>query len=180
MHQDFSSRRDFAVEQGDHLTLLNIFMAFQSRLRLNKHTVQKWCSDRRLNFKSLQRATSIRDQLKRQLARFGLNADDEAKGSSHDENKSSNILRCLTTGHFAHAARFDNASGTFHPVSSPGTVMYAHPTSLFFNRKADYVIFSEVLQTGKDDKIFIRDVSKIEKSWLTDPSIVLGGYYSIK
>ena len=180
VHQDFSSRRDFAVEQGDHLTLLNIFVAFQSRIRLNKHTVQKWCSDRRLNFKSLQRASSIREQLKRQVARFGLNVDDEAKGSSHDENKSNSILRCLTTGHFAHAARFDNASGTFHPVSSPSTVMYAHPTSLFFNRKADYVIFSEVLQTGKDDKIFIRDISKIEKSWLTDASIVLGKYYSIK
>ena len=43
--------------------------------------------------------------------------------------------------------------------------MYAHPSSLMFNRKADYIIFNEVLETG--DKIYIKDISKIEKNWLT-------------
>lgn len=33
------------------------------------------------------------------------------------------------------------------------------------NRKADWVIFHEVMQMGQ--KTFIRDVTKIEKAWLT-------------
>lgn len=37
------------------------------------------------------------------------------------------------------------------------------------NRKADWVIFHEILETG--NKTFIRDVTKIEKSWLLDGSI---------
>ena len=34
------------------------------------------------------------------------------------------------------------------------------------NRKADWVIFHEIMETG--DKIFIRDVTKIQKSWLRE------------
>ena len=34
------------------------------------------------------------------------------------------------------------------------------------NRKADWVIFTEVMETG--EKIFIRDVTKIERDWLTE------------
>jgi ATP-dependent RNA helicase DDX35 len=33
-----------------------------------------------------------------------------------------------------------------------------------FNRKADWVIFHEAMETG--GKTFIRDVTKIEKGWL--------------
>ena len=35
-----------------------------------------------------------------------------------------------------------------------------------FNRKADWVIFHEVIETG--NKTFIRDVTKIEKGWLVE------------
>jgi ATP-dependent RNA helicase DDX35 len=55
--------------------------------------------------------------------------------------------------------------GTFRTVDG-GTVMHAHPSSLMFNRKADWVIFTEVVETG--EKTFVRDVSKIEKGWLTE------------
>ncbi|WZH39355.1 P-loop containing nucleoside triphosphate hydrolase protein [Fusarium acuminatum] len=38
--------------------------------------------------------------------------------------------------------------------------------SLMFNRKADWVIFHEAMETGS--KIFIREVTKIEKGWLLE------------
>jgi ATP-dependent RNA helicase DDX35 len=37
---------------------------------------------------------------------------------------------------------------------------------MLFNRKADWVIFPEVMETG--NKTFIRDVTKIEKGWLVE------------
>ena len=44
------------------------------------------------------------------------------------------------------------------------------------NRKADWVIFHEILEIG--NKTFIRDVTKIEKSWLLDGSH--SSYYQIQ
>lgn len=48
--------------------------------------------------------------------------------------------------------------------------------NLLQNRKADWVIFHEILETS--NKTFIRDITKIEKSWLLDPS--LSTYYQVR
>lgn len=164
------SRRKFAAEEGDHLTLLNVYTAFVGKGRKEA----KWCKDNFLNFKSLSRAVSIRNQLKRYLERFGIKVDE-----SLDSRKSTvpatgeQIRRCLTTGFFAQAARMQ-PDGSFLTVNG-GTTLHAHPTSLMFNRTADWVIFHEVIETGT--KTFIRDVSKIEKAWLTEYA---PEFYSIK
>ncbi|KAL2011771.1 hypothetical protein VTN00DRAFT_4489 [Thermoascus crustaceus] len=158
-----SSRRKFAVEEGDHLTYLNVYQAFVTKGKKDP----KWCRDNHLNYKSLLRAVSIRTQLKRYLERFGIQVD-ESLFSSHQQadlsRKPEQIRRCLTTGYFAHAAKMQ-PDGTFKTVSGDLT-LHAHPSSLMFNRKADWVIFHEILQTG--DKTFIRDITKIEKSYLLE------------
>lgn len=167
-----TARRKFAVEEGDHITLLNVYQAFITKGRKEA----KFCHDNYLNFKSLTRAVSIRAQLKRYLERFGLSVDESLSSSSNANNpnmtplkaggpsKSEQIRRCLTTGFFAHAAKMQ-PDGTFRNVAG-GTVLHAHPSSLMFNRKADWVVFHEVMETGS--KTFIRDVTKIEKSWLVE------------
>lgn len=43
------------------------------------------------------------------------------------------------------------------------------------NRKADWVIFNEVMETGS--KTYIRDITKIEKSWLLEYA---SEYYQVK
>ncbi|CAL5873513.1 uncharacterized protein PFLUO_LOCUS7793 [Penicillium psychrofluorescens] len=157
-----SNRRKFAVEEGDHLTYLNVYQAFVTKGKKDS----KWCRDNLLNYQSLQRAVSIRGQLKRYLERFGIQVDETL--STHravDPSKQpEQIQRCLTTGYFAHAAKMQ-PDGTFKTVSG-GLTLHAHPTSLMFNRKADWVIFHEIMQTG--DKTYIRDVTKIEKSYLLE------------
>jgi ATP-dependent RNA helicase DDX35 len=159
-----SMRRRFAVDEGDHLTLLNAYQAFVTKGRKEA----KWCHENMLNFKSMARAVSIRAQLKRYLERFGINVDESlasgAAAAAAAQNKAEQIRRCLTTGYFAHAARMQ-PDGTFRPVSGT-TVLHAHPSSVLFNRKADWVLFHEVVETG--DKTFIRDITKIEKSWLLE------------
>ncbi|KKA23935.1 hypothetical protein T310_2027 [Rasamsonia emersonii CBS 393.64] len=158
-----SARRKFAVEEGDHLTYLNVYQAFVTKGKKDP----KWCRDHYLNYRSLLRAVSIRSQLKRYLERFGIQVD-ESLSSSHRQadlsKQPEQIRRCLTTGYFAHAARMQ-PDGTFKTVSG-GLTLHAHPSSLMFNRKADWVIFHEILETG--DKIFIRDITKIEKNWLLE------------
>ena len=44
------------------------------------------------------------------------------------------------------------------------------------NRKADWVIYHEVLETG--NKTYIRDITKIEKAWLLDDSF--SRYYQVR
>ncbi|CAM1510446.1 Fc.00g007810.m01.CDS01 [Cosmosporella sp. VM-42] len=156
-----TSRRKFAVEEGDHLTLLNAYQAFVSKGKKEA----KFCHENHLNYKSMTRAVSIRAQLKRYLERFNINVAESLAGQASDNtDKAEQIRRCLTAGYFAHAARMQ-PDGTFRNVEG-GTVLHAHPSSLMFNRKADWVIFHEVMETGS--KIFIRDLTKIEKSWLLE------------
>lgn len=159
-----TSRRKFAVEEGDHLTLLNAYQAFVTKGKKEA----RFCHENNLNYKSMTKAVSIRGQLKRYLERFSINVDETLSGqttaTADNAKKAEQIRRCLTSGYFAHAARMQ-PDGTFRNVEG-GTVLHAHPSSLMFNRKADWVIFHEVMETG--NKIFIRDLTKIEKGWLVE------------
>ena len=157
-----SAKRKFAAEEGDHLTLLNAYQAFVTKGRKES----RFCYENLLNFKLMARAISIRAQLKRYLERFGLKVDESLAPhtTSTANNKAEQIQRCLTAGYFAHAARMQ-PDGTFRNVSGT-TVLHAHPSSIMFNRKADWVIFHEVMETG--NKTFIRDITRIEKPWLLE------------
>ncbi|KAK6070540.1 helicase associated domain-containing protein [Seiridium cupressi] len=153
-----SARRRFAAEEGDHLTLLNVYQTFITRGKKEA----KFCYENQLNFKAMSRAVSIRAQLKRYLERFGITIDETIKTSA--ASKGEQIRRCLTAGYFAHAAKMQ-PDGSFRNVEG-GTVLHAHPSSLMFNRKAEWVVFHEVMETG--NKTFIRDITKIEKKWLLE------------
>ncbi|KAK2010321.1 helicase associated domain-containing protein [Colletotrichum eremochloae] len=162
------SRRKFAADEGDHLTLLNVYHAFVTKGRKES----KFCREHNLNFKTMTRAVSIRAQLKRYLERFGVAVDESlgpAPGPADQRRqdnvtKAEQIRRCLTSGYFAHAAKMQ-PDGTFRNVSGE-TTLHAHPSSLMFNRKADWVIFHEVMETST--KIFIRDITKIDRNWLVE------------
>lgn len=157
-----TARRKFAVEEGDHLTLLNAYQAFITKGKKEA----KFCHENHLNYKSMTKAVSIRAQLKRYLERFSINVDETLSGSSSERQAqvAEQIRRCLTAGYFAHAARMQ-ADGTFRNVQG-GTVLHAHPSSVMFSRKADWVVFHEVMETN--DKTYIRDITKTEKSWLLE------------
>jgi ATP-dependent RNA helicase DDX35 len=162
-----TARRKFAVEEGDHITFLNVYQTFVTKGRKEG----RFCHDNYINFKAMTRAVSIRAQLKRYLERFGMVVDETLSSNANKQplsvggpDNGEQIRRCLTTGFFAHAAKMQ-PDGTFRNVAG-GTILHAHPSSLMFNRKADWVIFHEVMETG--NKTFIRDVTKIEKGWLVE------------
>ena len=125
------ARRKFAAEEGDHLTLLNVYQAFVTKGRKDS----KWCKDNRLNYKSMMRAVSVRNQLRRYLGRSGIDVDESLAPHGKQDSQSNvdvgeRLRKCLTSGYFAHAARMQ-ADGTFQPVSGTLT-LHAHPTSLMF------------------------------------------------
>ena len=124
-----SARRRFAVEEGDHLTLLNVYQAFVTQGRKES----KWCRDNFLNYKSMSRAVSVRAQLKRYLERFGIDVDETLAANKRADDvsaKGEQIRKCLTAGYFAHAARMQ-PDGTFRTINGSVT-LHAHPSSLMF------------------------------------------------
>lgn len=119
-----STRRKFAVDEGDHITYLNVYQAFVTKGKKDS----KWCRDNYLNYRSMLKAVSIRAQLKRYLERFGIQVDKSLSSSSPAPPEQ--IQRCLTTGYFAHAAKMQ-PDGSFKPISGDIT-LHAHPSSLMF------------------------------------------------
>ena len=69
-----SKHRDFEVEEGDLITLLNVFLEFSSVLETKGEDHSKhWCSTHFVKYKSLQRANQLLGRLRATLKRFGFN-----------------------------------------------------------------------------------------------------------
>ena len=58
-------KRRFSAAEGDHLTALNVFLAFERSGRSSK-----WCRDHFINYHGLRRASELREQLLRMLQKF--------------------------------------------------------------------------------------------------------------
>ncbi|XP_052062495.1 probable ATP-dependent RNA helicase DHX35 isoform X3 [Mytilus californianus] len=146
------SRRKFAVEEGDHVTLINVFNSF---IKYNKSS--RWCHEYFLNYKGLCRAVEIRHQLSRILKKF--NVPLVSCGEDVDS-----LRRCITAGFFANAAKF-HYTGTYKTVRDDHT-LYIHPTSVLSTENPpQWVVFNEVIQTKKE---YMRDITVIKPEWLRE------------
>ncbi|TRY53916.1 hypothetical protein DNTS_033802, partial [Danionella cerebrum] len=59
--------RKFAVVEGDHLTMLNVYEAF-----IKHQKSSQWCQEHFLHYKGLMRAVAVREQLRRLLNKFKI------------------------------------------------------------------------------------------------------------
>ncbi|KAK3753320.1 hypothetical protein QZH41_015258 [Actinostola sp. cb2023] len=144
------ARRKFCVYEGDHLTYLNVYQAFVKHKQSSR-----WCQENFLNYKGLKHAVKIREQLKKLLVHFHipiLSCDGDAD----------QVCRCIVTGFFANAARLD-ATGSYRTIRDNHS-LYIHPNSvLYAEEQPEWVVYHQILQTSK---YYMRDVTKIEPSWL--------------
>ncbi|KAJ3761856.1 P-loop containing nucleoside triphosphate hydrolase protein [Lentinula raphanica] len=135
-------RRKFTAEEGDHLTLLNVYNAFTRYGRSSG-----WCKSHALSFRGLSRAVSIRAQLKKYMQRFNLPLE-----SCQGDAK--RLRRCLVSGYWRNGARWVG-DGTFRSVRGSRT-LYVHPTSVLFTRKprSGWVVFHEMEETKKTQYVY--------------------------
>lgn len=61
-------KRKFEVEEGDLITLLNVFTAFEK----NSNNAKSWCIQHFINFKALRRAHEIKSQMLKLMERFNI------------------------------------------------------------------------------------------------------------
>jgi ATP-dependent RNA helicase DDX35 len=142
----------FSCLEGDHMTLLNVYLAFVA-----KNKSAQWCSQHFLNYKSLSRAEEIRTQLIRYLRRFSV----PLISCDGDEDA---ILRCITAGYFANAARL-GLDGKYRTLRDD-QLLEVHPSSvLYVEKHPSYVVFNDVLLTSAK---YMRDIAAIDPAWLAE------------
>ncbi|EGD76084.1 DEAD/DEAH box helicase [Salpingoeca rosetta] len=144
----------FSCEEGDMLTLLNVYEAFM------RHGCNPgWCGRYFLNYRSLMRAKEIVGQLRKSLRRFGVPIVRNGDGVGVES-----ILRCVAKGLFANAARY-HMDGTYRSLRGGGRLTI-HPSSVLYAEKPPpYLVYNDVVLTSDN---FMRDVSIVEPEWLPE------------
>jgi len=148
------AKERFSHEDGDHLTLLNAYHAYK-----NHHEDKQWCYDNFINYRSMQSADSVRQQLERVYNRFELplNTTDFTSKDYY-----SNIRKAVIAGFFMQVAHLER-TGHYLTVKD-NQVVDVHPSSSL-GHKPEWVVYNEFVLTTKN---FIRTVSDIKGDWLVD------------
>ncbi|XP_012286028.1 probable ATP-dependent RNA helicase DHX35 isoform X2 [Orussus abietinus] len=145
------AHRKFEVEEGDLITLLNVYTAFEK----NKST--GWCQKHFLNHKALRRATEIRVQMRKLLKKLDIPV-------ASSNGNTQQVLRCITTGLFPNAA-YLHYTGVYKTVRG-NRDLYIHPNSCLYTlQQPQWILFCEVLQTNKT---FMRELTVVQPEWLIE------------
>lgn len=153
-------RENFQIEDSDHLTLLNIFNQFYNVKSTGKMSEEVWCSKNFFNYKALNSAVNIHDQL---LQLFTKNLKRGEKITSCYDRWDI-IKECVCASFYSNAAEFYKHGQYKHCRS--GLEMYLHPTSSL-NGIGDlpkYVVFHELLLTGQ--RQHMNYVTAVKGEWL--------------
>lgn len=158
------ARARLAVVEGDLISWINIYRAWEQAGRSDA-----WCRRHHLSATALGRAAGIRTLLCQYMERHGLRPREHSQSVP-------NLLRCIATGLFAHAA-LAQADGSYRLVrdvsGGEGPVLYIHPSSVLFRRVPSCLLYWEVMETSR---IYMREVTAINPEWLAE---VAPNYYEV-
>ena len=153
----------FNREEGDHLTLLNIYENWAE----NDYSIS-WCQDNFLNPRALKRAKDIRNQIlcllqNEKLPIMSCNGD-------YDR-----VRRSIVAGFFRNIAKREPQNG-FYKTLVDDHIVYIHPSSSLFNKRPAFVLYHELIMTTRE---YMRQVMIIDKKWLVEvaPSFYCVGDY---
>jgi len=148
------AKAQFSHKDGDHITLLNAYHAYKQNA-----SSKDWCYDNFLNFRSLQTADNVREQLVRILKKLNLPliSTDLTHPSYYD-----NILKCLSSGLFMQVAHLQKQG--FYLTVKDQQVVSIHPSSVIDN-KPPWIFFQEFVLTTRN---YIRTVSATRVEWLLE------------
>lgn len=157
----------FAHPDGDHLTLLNVYEAFQSDEAFNLG-LHQWCRDHFLSYRSLTSAKSVRSQLRRIMERHDieLNSID-----FNDPSYWTNIRKALAAGFFMQVAKKKSGNKGYLTIKDNQEVLI-HPSTVLASEN-EWVIYNEFVLTSKN---YIRTVTNIKPDWLVE---IAPKYYNL-
>ncbi|EME40701.1 hypothetical protein DOTSEDRAFT_74295 [Dothistroma septosporum NZE10] len=156
----------FAHEDGDHLTMLNVYHAFKSPAA--QENPKQWTHDHFLSYRALQQADNVRLQLKRIMEREEV----ELISTPFDhKDYYTNIRRALVAGFFMQVAKKDTSGKTYVTVKDNQSVLL-HPSTVL-GQDSEWVVYNEFVLTSKN---YIRTVTAVKPEWLLEIS---PNYYDV-
>jgi ATP-dependent RNA helicase DHX8/PRP22 len=141
----------FHQAEGDHLTLLTVYKAWEASKFSNP-----WCFENFVQARSMKRAQDVRKQLVTIMDRYKLDLVSAGKNYKL-------ICKAITAGFFANAAKRDAQEGYRTLVDQ--NPVYIHPSSSLFNKNPEYIIYHELVLTTKE---YMRNVMVIDAKWLVE------------
>ncbi|XP_058794308.1 ATP-dependent RNA helicase DHX33 [Phymastichus coffea] len=155
--QVLTARSRFASEEGDHVTLLNVYKGF-----VNVTQKKVWCHENFLHHRNLEYAVNVRKQLaslteRAKLERNSCGNDTESLRKALFEGLSENLAELQRDQNYV-------AVTSRQPVA-------IHPSSVLHGTKPQLVLFTEVVLTGR---CYIRGLSVIDTTWLKEKSTSSG------
>ena len=141
----------FHQAEGDHLTLLAVYKAWEAAKFSNP-----WCFENFVQARSMRRAQDVRKQLLTIMDRYRLLLISAGKNYKL-------ICKAITAGFFTNAAKKDPQEGYRTLVDQ--TPVYIHPSSALFQKNPEYVIYHELVLTTKE---YMRNIMVIDAKWLIE------------
>ncbi|CCF59307.1 hypothetical protein KAFR_0G02760 [Kazachstania africana CBS 2517] len=142
---------NFHHPYGDHLTLLNVFKAWER----NNYS-ERFCELNFLHYRHLKKANDVRKQISQLLQKFGLPVT-----SCHGDPDV--IRKTLVSGFFMNASKRDSQVG--YRTIRGNNVVGIHPSSSLHGKEFEYVIYHSLVLTAKE---YMSQVTSIEPGWLIE------------
>ena len=133
------ARKNFNRPYGDHLSLLAVYEGW-----VETDYSSQWCFESFIQFKSLKKAKSIRDQLVNLLDRTEVKLL-----SNEDPGNTIPIRKAIASGFFYNAARLKRSGDAYSTLKTNQTVMI-HPSSSLYSTNPPFVLYFELVLTSKE------------------------------
>ncbi|XP_064629745.1 ATP-dependent RNA helicase DHX33-like [Lineus longissimus] len=146
-----AARRKFVSNEGDHVTLLNIYKAYKG-VKGNK----QWCQENYVNVRNLKMGGEVRKQLRDICQNLQLPFQSCGRDTT-------NIRKCMAYGFFMNSAELLK-DGVYKTLGSKKTVAI-HPSSALFMSKPACVVYNELVKTTKS---YMRDLCLVDPDWLNE------------
>ncbi|KAJ7456965.1 P-loop containing nucleoside triphosphate hydrolase protein [Mycena latifolia] len=155
LHAD-QARKNFFHPSGDHFTLLNLWNQWSEA-----NFSQQFCYEQFVQFRSVNRARDIRDQLVRLCERVGLTV----RGNPNPTDTIA-VQKALASGYFYNTATLQR-DGESHRTMKTGHSVYIHPSSSLFQHQPPIrtVLYYDLVVTSKS---YMRQVMEIKPAWLLE------------
>nr|CAB3237870.1 probable ATP-dependent RNA helicase DHX35 [Phallusia mammillata] len=144
----------FAVEQGDAITLLNVYNGFVTDGNMSKG----WCNQFMFNHTRLQEAFKTRRKIESFLKQLNIPI-------LSCSNEIENVQKCIASGLFRNTAQLQ-LDGSYQSLFTKQRLI-AHPSSTvtLLKHLPKWVVYSELVETSH---IFIKGLTVIQPEWLTE------------
>ncbi|THD24195.1 ATP dependent RNA helicase DHX35 [Fasciola hepatica] len=135
-------RQLFGCRQGDHLTELNAFTAYELQAaRCSPSDLRAWCRDAGLNERGLSHALTLRDRIAAMFTRLKL-----PWVRAEPEGNPEPVLRALVRGYFHQVARLA-PSGSYYLTVRGDHQLRLHPNSILYSSTTKWpawILFTHV------------------------------------